>query len=41
MRAALDGFDGIAVTHGLAISLYAGLSFAEWQALPFPAVVEC
>ena len=41
LRAALDGFEGIAVTHGLAISLYAGLSFDEWQALPFPAVVEC
>lgn len=41
LRAALDGFDGIAVTHGLAISLYAGLTFDEWQALPFPAVVEC
>ena len=41
LRAALDGFDGIAVTHGLAIALYAGLSFGEWRALPFPAVVEC
>jgi hypothetical protein len=41
LHAALDGFDGIAVTHGLAISLYAGLSFEQWQALPFPAVVEC
>jgi broad specificity phosphatase PhoE len=41
LRAALDGFDGVAVSHGLAISLYAGLSFDEWRALPFPAVVEC
>lgn len=40
LHEALDGFDGIAVTHGLAISLYAGLLFDEWQALPFPAVVE-
>jgi broad specificity phosphatase PhoE len=38
---ALDGFDGIAVTHGLAIALYAGLDFDAWRALPFPAVVEC
>jgi broad specificity phosphatase PhoE len=41
LRAALDGFDGVAVSHGLAISLYAGLSFDEWVALPFPAIVEC
>ena len=41
MRAALDGFDGIAVSHGLVISLYAGLSFDEWRAMPFPAVIEC
>jgi broad specificity phosphatase PhoE len=41
LHAALDGFDGIAVTHGLAISLYAGLTFEEWRALPFPGVVEC
>jgi broad specificity phosphatase PhoE len=41
LRAVLDGFDGVAVTHGLAISLYAGLSFDEWRALPFPAIVEC
>ena len=41
LRAALDGFDGIAVTHGLAITLYAGLTFEQWQAMPFPAVVEC
>jgi broad specificity phosphatase PhoE len=41
LRAALDGFDGVAVSHGLAISLYAGLSFDEWRALPFPAIVEC
>ena len=38
---ALDGFAGIAVTHGLAISLYAGLTFGEWQAMPFPAVIDC
>ena len=37
----LDGFDGIAVTHGLAISLYLGYTLDEWRALPFPAVVEC
>jgi broad specificity phosphatase PhoE len=37
---ALHGFDGIAVTHGLAISLYCAFDFAQWQALPFPAVVE-
>ena len=41
LHAALDGFDGVAVSHGLAISLFAGLSFDEWHALPFPAVVEC
>jgi broad specificity phosphatase PhoE len=41
LHAALDGFDGVAVSHGLAIALYAGLSFDEWRALPFPAVVEC
>ena len=41
LHAALDGFDGVAVSHGLAISLYAGLSFDEWRVLPFPAVVEC
>lgn len=41
LRAVLDGFDGIAVTHGLAIALYAGLDFDAWKALPFPAVVEC
>jgi len=40
LHAALDGFDGIAVTHGLAIALYAGLDFDAWQALPFPAVVQ-
>lgn len=38
---ALDGFDGTAVTHGLAISLYLGYTLDEWRALPFPAVVEC
>lgn len=41
LHAALDGFEGIAVTHGLAISLFAGLTFEEWRALPFPAVIEC
>jgi hypothetical protein len=41
LRAVLDGFDGVAVSHGLAISLYAGLSFDEWRALPFLAIVEC
>ncbi|MDX6476921.1 MAG: 2,3-bisphosphoglycerate-dependent phosphoglycerate mutase [Gaiellaceae bacterium] len=41
LQAALDGFDGVAVSHGLAISLYAGLSFEEWRRLPFPAIVEC
>jgi broad specificity phosphatase PhoE len=41
LRAALDGVAGVAVSHGLAISLYAGLSFEEWRALPFPAVVRC
>ncbi|NUR76182.1 MAG: histidine phosphatase family protein [Thermoleophilia bacterium] len=41
LRDALDGFDGVAVSHGLAISLYAGLTFEEWSALPFPAVVRC
>ena len=41
LRAALDGFDGIAVTHGLAISLYLGYTLEQWRALPFPAVVEC
>ena len=39
LHAALDGFDGIAVSHGLAIALYAGLTFDEWRALPFPAVL--
>jgi broad specificity phosphatase PhoE len=41
MRAALDGFDGVAVSHGLVISLFAGLTFEQWRELPFPAVVEC
>jgi broad specificity phosphatase PhoE len=40
LHAALDGFDGIAVTHGLAISLYARLTFDEWRAMPFPAVLD-
>lgn len=41
LHAALDGFEGVAVTHGLAISLFLGYSLDEWRALPFPAVVEC
>jgi broad specificity phosphatase PhoE len=41
MRAALDGYDGVAVTHGLAIAIYAGMTFDEWRAMPFPAVIEC
>jgi hypothetical protein len=41
LRGALDGYDGVAVSHGLAISLYLGLSFGEWRALPFPAVLVC
>ena len=40
LRAALDGCDGVAVTHGLAIALFAGLTFDEWRAMPFPAVIE-
>jgi broad specificity phosphatase PhoE len=41
MRSVLDGYDGIAVSHGLAIAIYAGLTFDEWRAMPFPAVIEC
>lgn len=41
LHAALDGFEGIAVTHGLAIALYARLDFDAWKAMPFPAVLEC
>jgi len=41
MTAALDGFDGVAVSHGLAIALYLGLPFEEWRAMPFPAVLQC
>ena len=41
MREVLDGYHGIAVSHGLAIAIYAGLSFEEWRAMPFPAVVQC
>jgi hypothetical protein len=26
---------------GLAIAINAGLSFDEWRAMPFPAVIEC
>jgi broad specificity phosphatase PhoE len=40
LSAAVDGFGGIVVTHGLAIALLAGFTFDEWQALPFPAVIE-
>jgi broad specificity phosphatase PhoE len=40
LRAALDDFDGVAVSHGIAIALHAGLSHDEWRRLPFPAVVE-
>jgi 2,3-bisphosphoglycerate-dependent phosphoglycerate mutase len=40
MRAALDGFEGVAVSHGLAIALHAGLSFEQWRALSFPAIVK-
>jgi len=39
LHAVLDGFDGIAVTHGLAIALYAELDFDAWQSMPFPAVL--
>jgi hypothetical protein len=28
------------VTHGLAIALFAGLTFEAWRALPFPALLE-
>jgi hypothetical protein len=41
LHSVLEGFDGIAVTHGLAIALYADLDFDAWKALPFPAIVEC
>ncbi len=41
LHAALDGFDGVAVTHGIAISLFASLAFEQWRALPFPAVIKC
>ena len=40
LHAALAGFNGVAVTHGLAIALFAALSFDEWRAMPFPAVIE-
>jgi broad specificity phosphatase PhoE len=40
LHAVLDGFDGIAVSHGLAITLYTGLDFDGWKAMPFPAVVQ-
>ena len=40
LGAALDGFDGVAVTHGLAIALYTGLTFDGWRSMPFPAVIE-
>jgi broad specificity phosphatase PhoE len=40
LHAALDGFDGFAVTHGLAIALHGDMTFDEWRAMPFPAVIE-
>jgi broad specificity phosphatase PhoE len=40
LSAATEDFDGVVVTHGLAIALLVGLSFDEWRALPFPALVE-
>lgn len=41
MSAVLDGYQGIAVSHGLAIAIYAGLTFEDWCAMPFPAVIQC
>ena len=41
VAAALDGLDdAVAVSHGLAISLYLGYDFDRWRALRFPDVVE-
>ena len=41
VAAALDGLDdAVAVSHGLAISLYLGWSFEQWRALRLPDVVE-
>src|SRR5437763_1294050 len=33
LHAALDGFDGVAVTHGLATALHAGPPFHEWRGM--------
>ena len=38
--AALDGLDGCAVSHGLAISLELGYSFERWRGLRLPDAVE-
>lgn len=44
VRACIDGLVGeiegpiAVVSHGLALSLYAGLTFEEWNAMPLPAV---
>jgi broad specificity phosphatase PhoE len=40
VAAALDGVEGVAVSHGLAIALYLGYGFDEWRALRLPDVVE-
>jgi len=41
VAAALDGLDdAVAVSHGLAISLYLGDDFDRWRALRFPDVVQ-
>jgi probable phosphoglycerate mutase len=40
VAAALDGLEGVAVSHGLAISLYLGYSFEQWRALQLPDVIE-
>jgi len=41
LHTVLDGHDGIAITHGLAIALYARLTYDQWRELPYPAVIEC
>lgn len=44
VRASIDGLaaehDGplVVLSHGLALSLYSGLTFDEWKAMPLPAV---
>ena len=44
VRACIDGLRGeregplVVVSHGLALSLYSGLGFEEWNAIPLPAV---